>query len=57
MERFNASKALELIERERVTVFCAVSTQFVLMLNDPDLDRYDLSFAAGHVHRRRDDPV
>jgi acyl-CoA synthetase len=43
MERFNASKALELIERERVTVLCAVSTQFVLMLNDPDLDRYDLT--------------
>jgi acyl-CoA synthetase len=43
MERFNASKALELIERERVTVLCAVSTQFVLMLNAPDLDRYDLT--------------
>ncbi len=34
MERFDASKALELIERERVTVLCAVSTQFMLMLND-----------------------
>ncbi|HEX4019080.1 MAG TPA: class I adenylate-forming enzyme family protein [Frankiaceae bacterium] len=43
MERFNASKALELIERERVTVLCAVSTQFILMLNAPDIDRYDLS--------------
>ena len=43
MEKFNASKALELIERERVTVLCAVSTQFILMLNAPDLARYDLT--------------
>ena len=43
MERFNASKALELIERERVSVLCAVSTQFILMLNAPELDRYDLT--------------
>ncbi len=43
MERFDASKALALIERERVTVLCAVSTQFILMLNAPDLDRYDLT--------------
>jgi acyl-CoA synthetase len=43
MERFDASRALALIERERVTVLCAVSTQFILMLNAPDLDRYDLS--------------
>lgn len=43
MERFNASQALALIERERVSVLCAVSTQFILMLNAPDIDRYDLS--------------
>ncbi len=43
MERFNASQALSLIERERVTVLCAVSTQFILMLNAPDLDQYDLT--------------
>ncbi len=43
MERFNASRALALIERERVTVLCAVSTQFILMLNAPDIDSYDLS--------------
>ncbi|HEX4428697.1 MAG TPA: class I adenylate-forming enzyme family protein [Frankiaceae bacterium] len=43
MERFNASGALALIERERVTVLCAVSTQFILMLNAPDIDQYDLS--------------
>ncbi len=43
MERFDASGALALMERERVTVLCAVSTQFILMLNAPDLDRYDLT--------------
>jgi acyl-CoA synthetase len=43
MERFNASEALRLIEREKVTVLCAVSTQFILMLNAPDLDDYDLT--------------
>ena len=43
IKRFNASKALELIEREKVTVLCAVSTQFVLMLNAPDLAKYDLT--------------
>ncbi len=42
MERFDAARALSLIDREQVTVLCAVSTQFVLMLNTPDLDRYDL---------------
>jgi acyl-CoA synthetase len=43
MERFDASRALALIERERVSVLCAVSTQFILMLNAPDLGRYDLT--------------
>ena len=43
MERFDASQALALIERERVSVLCAVSTQFILMLNAPDIDRYDLT--------------
>src|SRR4029453_17123889 len=35
--------ALELIERERVTVLAAVSTQFVMLLNAPELARRDLS--------------
>ena len=42
MPRFNAATALELIERERVTVVCCVSTQFIMMLN-AEPDRYDLS--------------
>ena len=33
MERFDADVALDLIERERVTVLCCVSTQFIMMLN------------------------
>ncbi|RLK09736.1 acyl-CoA synthetase [Micromonospora sp. M71_S20] len=42
MPRFSATGALELIERERVTVLCCVSTQFIMMLN-ADPGRYDLS--------------
>ncbi len=33
MERFDAGDALDLVERERVTVLCCVSTQFIMMLN------------------------
>lgn len=42
MPRFNATAALELIEHERVTVVCCVSTQFIMMLNASP-ERYDLS--------------
>jgi acyl-CoA synthetase len=33
MERFDAHAALDLIARERVTVLCCVSTQFIMLLN------------------------
>jgi len=33
MERFDAHAALDLIEQERVTVLCCVSTQFIMILN------------------------
>ena len=33
MDRFDAEEALDLIERERVTVLGCVSTQFIMMLN------------------------
>ena len=36
MERFRAIEALDLIDRERATVLCAVSTQFVMLLNEED---------------------
>jgi acyl-CoA synthetase len=42
-ERFSAEETLRLIEQHRVTVMCCVSTQFIMMLNHPDVDRYDLS--------------
>jgi acyl-CoA synthetase len=42
-ERFDAARALELIERDRVTVLCCVSTQFLMMLNEPTLAERDLS--------------
>jgi acyl-CoA synthetase len=43
MRRFDAAEALRLIERERVTVLAAVSTQFIMMLNQPTLGDHDLS--------------
>ena len=43
MRRFSPELMLSLIERERATVLCAVTTQFIMMLNSPDLARYDLS--------------
>jgi acyl-CoA synthetase len=42
-ERFDADAALRAIERERVTVLACVSTQFLMMLNSPELERVDLS--------------
>lgn len=36
-ERFNAAHTLELIERERVTTLCCVSTQFIMLLGEPEL--------------------
>jgi acyl-CoA synthetase len=41
--RFDAALVLRAIERYRVTVLAAVSTQFVMMLNSPALAEYDLS--------------
>lgn len=42
-ERFRAKQALELIEKEKVTIHHGVPTMFILELNDPDLASYDLS--------------
>ncbi len=41
--RFDATKVLEVIERDRVTVFEGVPTMYVSLLNHPGADRYDLS--------------
>lgn len=43
LERFRAKHALELVEQEKVTIHHGVPTMFILELNDPDLDSYDLS--------------
>ena len=42
-ERFEPAQTLELLERERVTVLCAVSTQFRMLLADPSCEQRDLS--------------
>ncbi|MFM8861601.1 MAG: class I adenylate-forming enzyme family protein [Acidimicrobiia bacterium] len=43
MDRFDADDALDLIERERVTVLCCVSTQFIMLLNAQAQRPRDLS--------------
>ena len=43
MERFDADVALDLVEQERVTVLCCVSTQFIMMLNAQAEHARDLS--------------
>jgi long-chain acyl-CoA synthetase len=41
--RFDPGKALEIIERDRVTVFEGVPTMFTAMLHQPEYERYDVS--------------
>lgn len=43
MRRFSPEGALALIERERVSVLSAVSTQFMMMLNSPDVAETDFT--------------
>jgi acyl-CoA synthetase len=43
LERFSAEETLRRIERHRVTVLAAVSTQFIMLLNEPSLPKHDLS--------------
>jgi acyl-CoA synthetase len=54
MPRFDADECLELIDRERVTVLAAVSTQFVMLLNasslaDRDLTSLRVMFTGGEM--------
>jgi acyl-CoA synthetase len=56
MERFRAAEALDLIDREKATVLCAVSTQFIMMLNEEDaadpphrLDSLRVMFTGGEM--------
>jgi len=41
--RFEPTKAMEVIQRDRVTHFAAVPTMYLTMLNHPDRAKYDLS--------------
>jgi acyl-CoA synthetase len=43
LERFTAEETLRRIERHRVSVLAAVSTQFIMLLNEPTLAKRDLS--------------
>lgn len=43
MDHFSPKGMVELIERERVTVLGCVSTQFIMMLNLPELADHDVS--------------
>jgi acyl-CoA synthetase len=43
LPRFDAGMALDMIERERVTVLCCVSTQFIMLLNEQAERPRDLS--------------
>jgi acyl-CoA synthetase len=42
-DRFDVAALLAAIERYRVTVLAAVSSQFIMMLNAPEFDDHDLS--------------
>jgi long-chain acyl-CoA synthetase len=41
--RFDPGRALEIIQRDRVTVFEGVPTMYAALLNHPDRERFDLS--------------
>jgi len=43
LPRFEPAKALEVIQRDRVTHFAAVPTMYLTMLNLPDRAKYDVS--------------
>ncbi len=41
--KFEPAKALEAIQKHRVTVFCGVPTMYSALLSNPDLGKYDLT--------------
>ncbi len=43
MPRFEPVKAIEFIQKHRVTVFCGVPTMYSMLLTNPELDKYDLT--------------
>ena len=43
LPRFDPAKALEIIQRDKVTIFMGVPTMYAAMLQVPDRDSYDIS--------------
>ncbi|MCW4024684.1 MAG: long-chain fatty acid--CoA ligase [Candidatus Bathyarchaeota archaeon] len=43
MPRFEPIKALEIIQKEKVTVFCGVPTMYQTLLANPELDNHDIT--------------
>lgn len=43
LPKFNAERALASIQEFKVSLLAAVSTQFIMMLNTPDIEKFDLS--------------
>jgi long-chain acyl-CoA synthetase len=43
MPKFDPAKALETIQKHKVTVFCGVPTMYAILLANPELGRYDLT--------------
>ena len=43
MPKFEPAKALEIVQRQRVTVFCGVPTMYSVLLANPELGKYDLT--------------
>lgn len=43
LPRFDPAKALEIIQRDKVTIFQGVPTMYAAMLQVPDRDKYDIS--------------
>jgi long-chain acyl-CoA synthetase len=43
LPRFDAGRALEIVERDRVTIFMGVPTMYNALLNHPERERFDVS--------------
>ena len=43
MPKFEPAKALEVIQKRKVTVFCGVPTMYSALLTNPELGKYDLT--------------
>ena len=43
MDHFNPVRALEIVQKERITILAQVPTMFIMELNLPEFEQYDLS--------------